>query len=231
MGRVQIKKETFDFLKALSKHNNREWFNKHKENYREAHDNIIAFTDALLETMNRHDRIENTSGRESLFRIYRDIRFSKDKTPYNICWHGSFKRATRKLRGGYYFHLSPGNSFLAGGFWNPEPKDLKRIREDIDMHYEDWGKMLRDRTLTRTFGKLVGEQVATVPRGFDKSHPAIDLIRNKQFVLKHPFTDQEVYGSGFVEKANDTFRKMRPFFDYMSEVLTTDANGVPLIED
>ena len=94
----------------------------------EGRGNIIAFADALLTEMNKHDKIETPSGKESLFRIYKDVRFSKDKTPYNTHWNGAFKRATKKLRGGYYFNIKPGNSFLAGGFWNPEPKDLKRIR-------------------------------------------------------------------------------------------------------
>jgi uncharacterized protein (TIGR02453 family) len=229
MTTIVIKKESINFLKILSKNNNRDWFNKHKENYLEARDNMIAFADALLAEMNKHDKIETASGKKSLFRIYRDVRFSKNKTPYNMHWSGSFKRATKKLRGGYYFHIKPGNSFLAGGFWSPEPNDMKRIRQDIELNYKDWKKLLANKMVAKTFGKLVGDRVTSAPRGYAKDHPAIDLLRHKQFLLKHEFTDKEVCSPGFIFKANDVFKKMRPFFNFMSEVLTTDANGVSSI--
>src|SRR5438132_1163789 len=156
MPTVTIKKESLDFLKTLSKNNNRDWFNKHKDSYLEAHDNIIAFADALIAEMNKHDKIETPSGKKSLFRIYKDVRFAKDKTPYNTHWSGAFKRATKKLRGGYYFHLKPGNSFLAGGFWGPEPEDMKRIRQDMASNYKSWNRMLANKTLVQTFGTLIG---------------------------------------------------------------------------
>jgi len=224
-----IRKESVDFLKTLSKNNNRDWFNEHKDKYTKVHDNIVDFADALLAEMNKHDNIETPSGKKSLYRIYKDVRFSKDKTPYNSHWSGGFKRATKQLRGGYYFRIQVGNSFLAGGFWGPEPNDIQRIREDIDLNYEDWQKMLADKTLVKTFGKLMGEQLSSAPRGYAKDHPAIDLLRHKQFILKHAFTDKEVLSPDFLKKVNDGFKKMRPFFNYMSEVLTTDANGVSIL--
>ena len=230
MATVVIKKESIDFLKTLSKNNDRDWFNANKNKYTEAHDNLVAFADALLLEMNKHDNIETSSGKKALFRIYRDVRFAKDKTPYNTHWSGAFKRATKKLRGGYYFHIKPGNSFLAGGFWGPEPNDMKRIREDIDLNYKDWKKLLANKTLVNTFGKLEGEQVSSAPRGYSKDHPAIDLLRYKQFILKYEFTDKEVLAPDFLHKVNEVYKKMRPFLNYMSEVLTTDANGVSLVD-
>ena len=229
MGKIVVKKNSIKFLKTLSKNNDREWFNNHKEKYLEAHDNMIAFADALLIEMNKHDKIETPTGKKSLYRIYKDVRFSKDKTPYNSHWSGGFKRAAKKLRGGYYFHLKPGNSFVAGGFWGPNPEDLKRIRQDIDLNYDDWKKLLANKTLVKTFGKMIGEQVGSAPRGYAKDNPAIDLLRHKQFLFKHEFTDKEVLSPEFLFKVNDTFKKMRPFFNYMSEVLTTDANGVSVL--
>ncbi len=228
MASSTIRKESIDFLKALSKNNNREWFNQHKDKYIEAHNNIIAFADALLFEINKHDKIENSSGKESLFRIYKDVRFSKDKTPYNTRWHGSFKRATNKLRGGYYFNIQPGATFLAGGFWGPEPKDMKRIRQDIDLNFKSWKKLLSDKTLLSTFGKMTGDIVGSAPRGYPKDHPAIDLLRYKQFIFKYSFTDKEVCSPGFVKKVSGVYKKMRPFLNFMSEVLTTDVNGVPV---
>jgi uncharacterized protein (TIGR02453 family) len=229
MASIAIKKETLDFLKALSKNNNRDWFNAHKDKYIQAHENMIAFAEGLLNEMNKHDKIETTTGKQSLFRIYRDVRFSKDKTPYSCRFSGGFQRATKKLRGGYYFHIEPGKSFLAGGFWGPEPDDLKRIRQDIDMSFKDWKKLISDKTLVKTFGKIEGEQVSSAPRGYAKDHPAIDLLKYKQFILRYRFTDKEVCSPDFLKEVNDKFKRMRPFLNYMSEVLTTDANGVSII--
>ena len=229
MSNVVIKKESLDFLITLSKNNNRDWFNKHKDQYLEAHTNIITFADALLIEMNKHDKIETASGKKAMYRIYKDVRFSKDKTPYNKHWSGAFKRATKKLRGGYYFRIEPGNSMLIGGFWGPEADDMKRIRQDIESDYKSWKKMLADKTLVKTFGKLIGDQLSSAPRGYSKDHPAIDLLRHKQFLLKYKFTDKEVCSKDFVVKVNDVYKKMRPFFNFMSEVLTTDANGVSIV--
>jgi len=230
MSSIYIKKESIDFLKSLSKNNNRDWFNSHKDNFMEAQQNIISFADALLYEMNKHDIIETPSGKKSLFRIYKDVRFSNDKTPYNTHWSGIFKRATKKLRGSYYFKFKPGGSLLVGGFWGPEPQDMKRIRQDIDFNYKAWKKMLAGKSIVKNFGKLTGEQVSTAPRGYTKDHPAIDLLRYKQFLLKHEFTDKEVCSPDFLYQVNDVFKKMRPFLNYMSEVLTTDANGVSVVE-
>jgi uncharacterized protein (TIGR02453 family) len=223
-----IKKDSLDFLTALSKNNNREWFNGRKDRYIEARDNIIDFADALLAEMNKHDLIETPSGKKSVYRIYKDVRFAKDKTPYNTHWSASFKRATKKLRGGYYFRIEPGNSGVVGGFWGPEPNDLKRIREHIDANSGEWRTLLGGKVLSETFGEMYGEQIRSAPKGYGKDHPAIDLLRYKQFMLRHVFSDEEVLSADFLFKMNDVFKKMRPFFDFMSELLTTDANGVDL---
>lgn len=230
MAATVIEKATLDFVKNIENNNNREWFAQHKNQYTAANTNIIAFADSVLAEMNKHDKIETMSGKDSVFRIYRDVRFSKDKSPYHNYWSGSFKRATKYLRGGYYFHIQPGGSFAGGGFWGPEPKDMKRIRQDIDMNYEDWNRMLANKTLVSTFGKMAGEQLSGAPRGYDKSHPAIELLRYKQFIFRRPFTDEEVLAKNFARQLSDTFKNMRTFLDFMSEVLTTDANGIPLEE-
>ena len=114
-----IKKESIDFLKAISKNNNREWFTKHKNNYTKAHENIIGFADDLLFEMNKHDTIETPSGKKSLYRIYKDVRFSKDKTPYNPRFAGYLKRSKPMLRGGYYFWIKPSASRVGCGFVYP----------------------------------------------------------------------------------------------------------------
>jgi uncharacterized protein (TIGR02453 family) len=215
----------FDFLKKLARNNNRDWFNKNKDRYLLELDQLINFADALLGEMNKHDKIENESGKKVLFRIYRDVRFSKDKKPYKNHFSGVLKRATKARRGSYYFHIEPGNCFAAGGFWGPEPADLKRIRDEFSHDPEPFRKILKSKNFVKYFGKLEGEQIKTTPKGFSADDPAIDLIRFKQFELIRYFKDSEVLKPGFLKELNETFRQMRPFLDYMSEVLTTDVNG------
>ncbi len=222
----QIPQSGFDFLNALKLNNNREWFNLHKADFEKEQQHLQIFAEALLQQMNTHDVIETPSGKKSLYRIYRDTRFSTDKTPYKTHWSGSFKRATKYRRGGYYFHIEPGNSFIGGGFFGPNPQDLKLIREDIAFDPAPLRTILNAPAFISTFETLKGEQLKTTPKGFDADHEAIDLLRYKQFLLIKRFTDTEVLDPHFVEQANNTFKNMRPFLDYMSEVLSTDVNGL-----
>jgi uncharacterized protein (TIGR02453 family) len=226
MSNPLIPKSSFDFLKLIEKNNDRDWFNAHKDRYLTELKHIELFADALLAIMNKHDVIETPSGKKSLHRIYRDVRFSKNKTPYNTYWGGSFTRATKLRRGSYYFHLEPGNSFISGGFWGPEPDDLKRIRDEFAFDAEPFRKILKNKTFVKAFGTLQGEQIKTTPKGFDANDPAIDLLRYKQFRLVKHFTDKEVLSSNFLRLVNENFKAMLPFLDYMSDVLTTDVNGI-----
>ena len=224
---IKIPASSFDFLSQLKKNNNRDWFNEHKDEFIKEQHHIELFAESLLEELRSHDLIETPSGKKSLHRIYRDIRFSKEKTPYKTNWSGSFKRAG-KLRGGCYFHIEKGNCFIAGGFWAPNPDDLKRIREDLAFDDMPLRKILKSKSFSSTFGEMQGEQLKTTPKGFDAENSAIDLLRYKQFLLIRNFTDKEVLDSTFLKEANQTFKNMRPFFDYMTDVLTTDINGIEL---
>jgi uncharacterized protein (TIGR02453 family) len=224
----QIPASGFAFLRSLKKNNNREWFNAHKDAYQTELAAVEIFAESLLQEMGKHDSIETLSGKKSLHRIYRDIRFSNDKTPYKTNWSGGFKRATKYRRGGYYFHIEAGNSFVAGGFWAPNTADLKRVREDIAFDAAPLRKILNSKSFISTFGTLKGEQLKTSPQGFDGAHEAIDLLRYKQFLLIRSFSDKEVLSDSFLKEVNQAFKNMRPFLDYMSEVLTTDINGVAL---
>ena len=228
---AQITKDNFEFLKSLGKNNNRDWFQEHKDWYLQKHEEVIAFADELLAKLNQHDLIETESGKKSLFRIYRDVRFSKDKSPYKTHWSGGFRRATKLRRGGYYFHIESGASMVGGGFWAPNKDDLQRIREEIAVNGDELREIINSKDFKETFGTLDGEQLKTAPKGFDSDHPNIDLLRYKQFIFSISFSDDEVMAPDFADKLNDAFKKMRPFFDFMSETLTTDANGVPLYEE
>ncbi len=227
--KASIKPSNLEFLKLLKKNNNRDWFNANKERYLSELKSIEAFADALLVEMNKHDVIETATGKKSLHRIYRDVRFSKEKTPYNTHWGASFKRASKSRRGSYYFHIAPGNTFLAGGFWGPEPADLKRIRDEFAYDAKPFRAILKNKNFVTTFGSLRGEQIKTTPKGFSADDEAIDLLRYKQFLLRKDFTDKEVLSPDFLKTVNATFKTMRPFLNYMSEVLTTDVNGISIV--
>ncbi|HEY9047659.1 MAG TPA: DUF2461 domain-containing protein [Ohtaekwangia sp.] len=228
MSNPVINKSTFDFLKKLSANNDREWFSEHKAQYELAKENAEAFMDALIAKMNTHDQLENPSGKKSLYRIYNDVRFSKNKAPYNARFAGYLKRSKPLLRGGYYIRIKPGASRIACGFMNPNTDDLKRIREDIAANYTDWKKILNTKSIKQNFGGMQGEQVKSAPRGFSSDDPAIELLRYKQFWFEHTFTDSEVMAPDFLLKVNNTYKAIRPFFDYMSDLLTTDSNGESL---
>ena len=216
-----ISKAAFQFLSELSENNNRDWFNEHKPRYQEHYAALNEFVPQLIDEMSSFDEIESFK----VYRIYRDVRFSKDKTPYKTSFSFSMTRATKLKRGGYYCHLEPGNTFIAGGFWGPNKEDLKRIREEIAIDAQPMRKVITDKTFVKTFGELTGDQVKSAPKGYKKDHPAIDLLRYKQFLVSKKLTDKEVHGKGFTIKLADVYSKMVPFFDYMSEVLTTNLNG------
>ncbi|KAF2335473.1 DUF2461 domain-containing protein [Flavobacterium daemonense] len=228
-NKIIIPKSSLDFLQRLKENNNKPWFEANKPQYLIELNHIENFAGALLKELSKTDVLENTSGKKSVYRIYRDIRFSKDKTPFKHFWGGSYTRATAARRGGYYFHLEKGNSFFAGGFWGPNAADLKRIRSEFDHDSETFQEILNSKSFVETFGTLQGEQLKTAPKGFDINHKAIDLLRFKQFLIIKRFTDDEVLSPLFLEQALQTCLNMRPFFDYMSEVLTTDINGASVL--
>jgi len=225
MKSESIQPTTFKFLKDLSKNNNRDWFNANKEKYLLAQENLTNCINQLITEMNKHDVIENASGKKSLYRIYNDVRFSKDKSPYNPRFAFGLSRASKLRRGSYYVNIKPGNSFLACGFFGPNPADLKLIREQIEANPEQLQKILKSKLVQKNFGELRGDKVTTAPRGFDINHKGIELIRYKQFILRHDFSDEEVLAQDFIKQVNQLFKSARPYLDYMSEILTTNTNG------
>ncbi len=224
---MKIEKSTLEFLLDLKKNNNREWFNDHKSEFKAVQSQAKDFYHAIMDNLNKRDEIENFK----LFRIYRDVRFSKDKTPYQLHFAGSFSRTGKKLRGGYYLRIRPGESFLAGGFWAPNKEDLFRIRKEFEFDDQVIRKIISEEKFVSVFGGILeGEELKTAPRGFDKEHPNLDLIRKKGFIAIRKFTDKEVLASNFLDVIEDSFLTLRPFFDYMSEVLTTNLNGESIID-
>ncbi|MDO6813515.1 DUF2461 domain-containing protein [Tenacibaculum soleae] len=223
---MQLEKSTLQFLQDLKENNTREWFAEQKDTFKEVQNQAKDFYAQIRENLEKHDVVDKFK----LFRIYRDVRFSKDKTPYQPHFAGSFSRKGKHLRGGYYLRIRPGESFLAGGFWEPNKEDLLRIRKEIEMDASDFRDILKDPEFVQLFGgKFEGAELRSAPRGFDKSHPDIDLLRKKGFIAVRNFSDKEVLSKDFLSEINRSYKALRPFFNLMSDVLTTNLNGESLI--
>lgn len=220
-----INPDIFTFYKDLDKNNNREWFESHKPRFKALESEVKDFNEIVKFGLEETDDIEKVK----MFRIYRDVRFSKNKTPYKTHFGVSFLRKKPNLRGSYYMHLTPQNSFIASGFWNPNPMDLLRIRKDLEMDAQELRDVITDFTFKKVWGELQGDVVKTSPKGFNIDHPNIDLIRHKQFLFIKRFDDKSVLSSDFQEEVIKSFSAIRPFFDLMTNVLTTDLNGVSLL--
>ncbi|MFK5972559.1 MAG: DUF2461 domain-containing protein [Flavobacteriaceae bacterium] len=220
-----ITKQALDFLKKLEDNNTREWFAKHKPEFKNHETAVKEFYTGVMENLEKHDTIEKMK----MFRIYRDVRFSKDKSPYKSHFAGSFARAGAQLRGGYYVQIKPGNSFIATGFWGPNKEDLLRIRKEFEVDATETRKIINAKSFKKVWGELVGDALKTAPKGFDKEDPNIDLIRRKQFIFVRKFADKDVLGKDFAKEINTSFKAIRPFFNLMSDVLTTNLNGESLV--
>ncbi|NAS30566.1 TIGR02453 family protein [Flavobacteriaceae bacterium R38] len=221
-----ISKSVLEFFEKLEENNNREWFNERKAEFKELEKATKSFFNELMEEMQKHDDID----RMKMFRIYRDVRFSKNKTPYKSHFAASFHRTKPRLRGGYYIQIKPGSSFIATGFWDPHKDDLLRIRKELEMDASEMREIIEEPGF-KSVWTLVGDEVKSAPKGFSKDHEDIDLIKKKQYIFTKNFADKEVLAADFGERVNQAFQTIRPFFDYMSDVLTTDLNGVSLIDD
>jgi uncharacterized protein (TIGR02453 family) len=221
-----LSKDVFSFLKKLQSNNNREWFNEHKATFKTIETGVKQFYNQLFEQLNQVDSIDSFK----VFRIYRDVRFSKNKLPYKTHFGGSFHRTKPELRGGYYLHIAPNNkSFIATGFWDPNKEDLFRIRKEFEMDASELRGLMNQPTFKSVWGALQGDELKSAPRGFDKLNPNIDLIRKKQFIFTKTYLDKEVLSDGFDKEVIKNFKVIRPYFDYMSSVLTTNLNGESIL--
>jgi len=216
-----IPKNTISFLKKLKLNNNRDWFNENKEEFKTIQTAIKKFAKDVNDSLNLTDNIEKLK----IFRIYRDLRFSKDKTPYKKNIGMAFHRAKPDLRGGYYLEISADESFVAVGFWNPNKDDLLRIRKEIEMDGQEFKQIINQKNIKEIWGDIKGEEVKTSPKGFNGDHEHIDLIKKKQFIFIKKLKKKEILNINFKDELVSHFEAIRPFFDYMSEILTTNLDG------
>lgn len=214
-----IKKSTFQFLKDLKANNKREWFLEHKDEYQAAKENMVEFIQELIYGIARFDEsVLELNPKKCLFRINKDMRFSKDKTPYKINFGAVLLKGGRKImheRAGYYLHIEPGNSFLAGGAYLPPSPWLNRIRENIVDDPKTLKKILKSSSFKKYY-ELEGAQLKTAPRGYEKDHPEIKLLRYKSFLAIHRMPDKIVLDPDFIKHATSAFKALKPFDDYLN---------------
>jgi uncharacterized protein (TIGR02453 family) len=223
---MQFETSTFKYLQDLQKNNHRDWFAAEKETYLKAQQNAKDVFAVMLLNLQKHDEIEKSK----MMRIYRDVRFSKDKTPYKTHFANSYARLGKELRGGYFLRIRPGASFLAGGFWEPSKEDLFRIRKEIELDASEIKGVLEDKNYKKYFGGKFESfsELKTAPRGFDKEHPDVNLLRKKGFIASRSFSDAEVLAPNFAKEVDQSFKALRPFFNLFSDILTTNLNGESL---
>jgi uncharacterized protein (TIGR02453 family) len=215
-----ISPDTLRFLSELRQHNERGWFNANKARYDDARRDLTIFVDQLIGEISAFDSaVAGIEGKDSIFRIHRDARFSKDKTPYKTNLGAHIVAGARKTdhgRAGYYIHIEPGECMLAGGAYMPPGAWLADIRRAIERDGARLRKIVARQEFKKYFGTITGEQVKTAPRGYAKDHPEIDLLRYKSLVAIHNLADQRVTEKGFVGRAAKTFKAMKPFNDFLN---------------
>ncbi|GIV32883.1 MAG: TIGR02453 family protein [Chitinophagales bacterium] len=219
-----ISESTLQFLKALKRHNNRDWFQANRDRYTLAQEEFSAWIDALIPELAAVDPdIALLSARDCIFRIYRDTRFSKDKSPYKVHLGAHLTPAAKKTdvhaKAGYYVHIQPGASMLAGGAYMPEPVWLKAIRQEIDYNAAELKKILNSKNFKKYFGQMVGETLKTHPRDYPPDHPEIALLKHKSFLAVHRVPDQKVTDAGFLKHAVKVFSALYPFNQFFNRAL------------
>lgn len=218
-----IQKNTIDFLKLLRDNNNKPWFDAHKKQYEEARAAFIQSVEKIIDGLaNIEGDLGNLTAKECVFRINRDVRFSKDKRPYKNNMSAYFNKAGKKGNGaGYYVHIEPGKSFIAAGIWMPEPADLARIRQEIDYNFDEWKKITGNRSFKKQFEKGIDKTNSLVrpPKGYDEENPAIDFLKLKSFVVTKPFTDASVMNKTFLGELLKSFGEVKPMIDFINRSL------------
>lgn len=216
-----LSQKTFDFLTKLEQNNTRDWFNENKSLYTDAQQDLIDFLEELVHQMSSYDEeITKTDVKKSLFRIYRDVRFSKDKSPYKTNFGASLGMSKGSQKAGYYLHIEPGKSFLAAGIYMPEPAILKTIRKEISLFKDDFLKIINSEKFIENFKKLDEDsKLKNVPQGFEKEDPMAEYLKLKNFIVVYPFKDSEITGKNSVEKIAKIFEAAKPLNEFLNNVI------------
>lgn len=220
---TEIKSDTFQFLKQLSGNNNREWFIEHKKQHDFAREDVLQFVSEIIRGLSEIDNQipADLNAKDCVMRIYRDIRFSKDKTPYKTNFGAHISPKGKNINGpGYYLHISPSECFVAGGCWMPPADQLKSIRQEIDYNGADLRQILAKPGFKKFYTGLDStEKLKTTPKGYPADHPEIELLKLKSFTLSHSIASKELEGPDAVKKVLDAFAQLYPFIAFLRNAL------------
>ncbi len=211
-----------EFLSELQQNNNREWFEAHKEKYQAALAQFTKFGDHLISSIAKIDSsVADMKAKDCIFRIYRDVRFSKNKEPYKDHFGAYFAPGGRKSKlAGYYIHIQPGgHSFVGGGIYAPGKEELAAIRQEIFYNLKEYLAIIEKKAFKAVFPEIYGEQLKTAPKGFEKDDPAIPYIRNKHFAVVHQVEDAFWANPGLEKSLMKIFTLQKPFNDFLNEAV------------
>lgn len=216
---MQINSSLLQFLKELALNNNKEWFDVNRKRYeaeKEAFNKVIAY---LFDEISVFENLEGQTWKNCTYRINRDIRFSADKSPYKKNFGCSFEEGGKKSgKAGYYLHIEPGNCFLAGGLWGPDKDQIQTVRQEIDYNADSLLKIIQNVEFKKVFGEIMGDGLKTAPKGYEKDHEHIDLIKKNQWYVWHKYTDSEVIKPNFLDEVVNNCKTMKPFADWVNLV-------------
>lgn len=211
-----------EFLKDLTANNQREWMQDNKKRYEVAKAEFKELVASLISGISTFDEsVQGLDPKDCIFRINRDIRFSKDKSPYKTNFGAAMMEGGKKSTNPtYYLHVQPGKSFVAGGVYMPEPENIKKIRQEIDYNPEELRDIVKGEQFRKVFGQMTGESLKTAPKGYPKDHPNIDLLRMKSFLVTKDMNDKAVLSKGFVTKITEMYQIMYPFNQYFAVAIS-----------
>lgn len=219
-----LQPSTLQFLKQLKKHNEKTWFDAHRDAYDAAKADFAAFIQTLLDKHSVKDEdLRTLKAKDCLFRINRDIRFSKNKAPYKTNMGASLDRGGKKsIYAGYYFHMEPGgNSFVGGGLWMPEAREVKKIRQEIDYCFDEFGRIVSHKSFVTQYGEVLkGEySLSTMPKGYEKDNPAADYLKLKSYLAIRSITDAELTDKALVKNTLKAFEALQPLLNFLNRAI------------
>lgn len=219
-----LEPQTLKFLSAIKKNNNKAWFESHRAAYEAARIDYANFIELVIDELQKTDpSITGLTSRHCVYRFYRDVRFSKDKTPYKNYFGATIKRGGRKTKyAGYYFHCMPGGSFAGGGLWMPEAADLKTVRQEIDYNYDEFLSIVKDKNFKQYFGDLHRDadiSLANAPKGYEKDNPAIPYLKLKCLIAETEIGDDELVKPTLHRKVINVFKAIQPLLNFINRAL------------
>jgi len=219
-----LQTSTIKFLKELKKNNHKEWFDANRKTYDAVKEDFAGLISSIIAKHGAKDEeIASLTPKDCMFRINRDVRFSKDKSPYKTNMGASINRGGKKsVFAGYYFHLEPGESFVGGGLWMPMPEELKKVRQEIDYCFDEFKKIISNKKFTAIYGPLYEGEDAKLtrpPKGYEDSNPAIEFIKLKSFLAMQKISDADLTDKGLVKKITDAFDALHPLIKFLNRAI------------